>query len=430
MAPRHETACPMSGTVTGYSRRAMTSQSATSPAHTNWPAVLTLFLGGVLAAMQFAKIPPTLAALTRTFGLSALGSGLMVSAIGLMGVVFSVLAVAPINRHGPRRLFVLGLLFGALCSATEALAQNAATLLSLRFLEGLSQLVLVIAGPALMARSSRPADRGLTLPLWGSIFGVGFAVMSVVAPGLLSVAGWRGLFGAHAAALLAVAGACWCLVAPDPPVGGPDPARPNPLAVYRDVYADPRRLLLAACFCAYTLVFVALLTYTTRMFEQRLDLDAAQATRWGGVLALVALTATLGAGPLLRLVRRPAWALSGAYGGLAACALLVFGGQLGVSLTLACSVLMLACAGSVPGMVFATVPRLAATPADTARASGAISQFGNLGSFLGAPLLGSGIGLLGWPGAGLYVLACAALGIVMAWRLGRAIEVGASQPIG
>jgi hypothetical protein len=72
-------------------------------------------------------------------------------------------------------------------------------------IEGASHLAIVVAAPTLIAQLSADKDRGLTLTLWGTFFGVAFAVLAFVGRPLALGYGITALFLAHAAYMAAFA---------------------------------------------------------------------------------------------------------------------------------------------------------------------------------------------------------------------------------
>jgi predicted MFS family arabinose efflux permease len=76
--------------------------------------------------------------------------------------------------------------------------------LATRLVEGVSHLAIVVAAPTLIARLSADRDRGVTLTLWGTFFGVAFALLAWAGIPLVDRAGVPALFATHAA-IMAVA---------------------------------------------------------------------------------------------------------------------------------------------------------------------------------------------------------------------------------
>jgi len=83
--------------------------------------VLVLWLAGLGAAAQFAKMAVVLPELQAFYGETGAASGFLVSLISLIGIVFGMIAGLLAIRIGLRRLLLIGLGLGALVSFAQAL---------------------------------------------------------------------------------------------------------------------------------------------------------------------------------------------------------------------------------------------------------------------------------------------------------------------
>ncbi|MCH8854752.1 MAG: MFS transporter [Proteobacteria bacterium] len=382
---------------------------------TRWLLVLLLCGGGVLAGGQFAKVAAGLAQLQAAYGVSSARLGLLLSTVGVMGLVFGVVAGSLAPRLGYRRLLVLGLAGGALLSGVQALLPPYALFWASRVPEGLSHLAIMVATPTLLIHITAPAQRTAVMGLWATVVGLAFALaagLDRLVPGGLSA----GQLLAGHALLMAAAALAVRVGVPNLP---PAPATPRPpggpLALHRAVYADLRTALPGLAFFFYAFPTIALITFVPRLvgagqagFVTLLPLMAT-----GGTLAAGWAARRLGAG--LRGVR---WAYAAfALSALALALAARWGGP-----TEGLALLTLACAGLCGGAASTLIPQLNPTPDGQARASGALVQLGNLGSVCGPPLFGLVAELAGPAGlgslagvAGLAVLTAAAALGMLAW---------------
>lgn len=367
-------------------------------ADTDWALVALLFCAGLLAAAQFGKVSLALGAWAAAYPERAAEVPLLISAVGVVGIVLGVVAGAQVGRIGVRRSLAFALLLGGAASLAQGMQLPFWLLLVTRFAEGLSHLVIVVAAPTLMAAAASDRDRPAVMGLWGMFFGVSFAALAMVLPALLAAGGVAAVALAQGVALLVVAAA---LVPRLPPAPTPTavPAPPEGfLAAHRAAYGTPRRLAPAAGFLWHTLAYIALLTY----------LPAALPPGAPAVLPLASLAGTFGAGALSRWVP-PARIvlLSFAATPPLMAATLAAPPALAIPVAALTFVVM----GLVPGASFAAVPWFnPGSPDDQARANGAIAQLGNVGTTCGTPLLAASIaagpGLLG------FTTACSVLGLL------------------
>ena len=158
---------------------------------TSWPRILLLYAIGVLAAAQLGIVPPLVPALQHDLGLSLATVGMAVSLVTLVGALFGLLAGGWCERVGHARAAGLGLLVMAGAAAFCATADDAATLLAARALAGIGYLLVVVAGPSLMATSAEPRHQPATLSLWSTFVPVGIALAGLATATFGGESGWR-----------------------------------------------------------------------------------------------------------------------------------------------------------------------------------------------------------------------------------------------
>jgi MFS transporter, DHA1 family, inner membrane transport protein len=178
-----------------------------SPARTPLGLIFVLWLAGLCAAGQFAKISLVFPELQTIYPGHGTTAGFLVTLISFMGVVLGLFTGMIVARFGFRKPLIVALLLGAVLSAMQATLPPFAVMLASRFVEGLSHLLIVVAAPTLIARVSTDRSRPLTMTLWGTFFGVAFALVGFLGLPLVKAFGLPALFIAHAAAMLAVAAA-------------------------------------------------------------------------------------------------------------------------------------------------------------------------------------------------------------------------------
>lgn len=396
-------------------------------AKTDWFAVAVLFFGGLVSAMQFAKVSPVMGDIAAEFGFGPVAAGFAVSILGLVGLTFAISAGALVSAAGLKRGLIGALFSGALLAALGALAPSGPLFLAARLGEGFSHLVIVVCSPALMALHARSADRPVVLSIWGCFFGVGFGITSSAAPFIVGAGGWRALLMTHAA-LMALA-AMLAIVALRRS-GHADTRAPlrgfsTFIAAHRDVYTSGAPILLAITFCAYTIQFLAVLTFLVPYLTGLRGWSEADAGGFIGAVTTVNLAATLAAGLLVRWGVTPRAGLAFSFGLAVLAALVLFIVQPGDAAAVACIIALMAAYGLMPGFVFAHVPHVAPTMALAALTYGAIAQFGNLGTFAGTPLFAMLHAGFGWMGGFSFVAATCAAGLISTLLLTRALPAGA-----
>lgn len=364
--------------------------------------VLLLWAAGLGAAAQFGKISILYEPLRASYGGNGeVALGLVVSIVGMVGLIFGTTAGLLVGRIGPRRAIVAALAAGAAMSALQSLLPAYPLMLASRIVEGASHLAIVVVGPTMIAALAPEARRPLAMTLWSSFFGVTYTILALIGPHATPT----GLFLGHAGYMAALAAILALTLPPDPrgqalPMG-------NLLAQHAAIYLSPRLSAPAMGFCCYTFLYVAVLTLLPPQTpETHRALIAA-----GMPLVSIAVSLTLGVLLLGRmsavrlvqtgyLVAIPGflilWAFWGQGAGMVAGGF-ILSGALGI----------------VQGASFAAIPELNATADDRARAAGAVAQLGNLGTTTGTPVLAALLAVSGASGLALAAITLCAIGIAL-----------------
>lgn len=387
--------------------------------------VLAIWGAGLGAAAQFGKISVIYDRLAGVYAGQAgtAGMGFMVSVVGIVGLIFGTTAGLLVQRLGLRRVLVGGLMLGAALSAAEALLPPYPAMMTLRALEGVSQLAIVVAGPVLIAQTALPRWQGLAMSLWASFFGVSFALTALVAPVLVAAFGVPGLFLGHALWMAGFALILSALLPADSRTTTERLRLADLPALHVAIYRSPRVAAPALGFVFYTLTYVAVLTLLP-------PLAGAERAQIAVTMPLVSIAASLTLGVwLLRHIPAVRLVQAGFALGLASVAVMVpfWGTALGFGAAMALG----AALGLVQGASFASIPQLNASAEDRARASGAVAQLGNLGTASGTPILAAmiaawGIGGVFWFAAPLCLGGIAAHGWLARRR--RQNQAGFTSP--
>ena len=364
--------------------------------------VLLLWLAGLGAAAQFGKISILFETLRSTYGgQGEVALGLVVSIVGMVGLIFGTTAGLLVARIGPRRAIVAALAAGAAMSALQSLMPAYPLMLASRIIEGASHLAIVVVGPTMIATLAPEDRRPLAMTLWSSFFGVTYAILALIGPH----AGPTSLFLGHAGYMAALAAILALTLPPDPkgqalPMG-------NLIAQHAQIYASPRLSAPAMGFCCYTFLYVAVLTLLPpETPETHRALIAA-----GMPLVSIAVSLTLGVWLLGRMsaVRLVQAGYAVAIPGF--LLLWLSWGQ-GVGMVVG-GFLLSAALGIVQGASFAAIPELNLTADDRARAAGAVAQLGNLGTTTGTPVLAALLATSGPAGLAATAVLLCSLGIAI-----------------
>ena len=366
--------------------------------------VILLWIAGLGAAAQFAKFSVSLEHLKELYPAAGAELGLLVSVIGVLGIVFGMLAAVVVAGIGFRSMLLAALVLGAAMSLYQATMPVFSLMLLSRLLEGAAHLSIVVAAPTLIAQLSGERYRGFAMTLWSTFFGVAFALVAWLGIPLINSSGLSALLNAHAAVMMTTALLLAVFLRSDATreaVWGD-----LSIAALKDAhvaaYRSPSISAPAVGWLFYTLTFVSLLTLLPGLVPRHEQAFVAVS------MPLVSIAAALFSGVFL-------------LGRMKAVSVIVLGFALGltvvVTMIVSSDVSSWACIslfcvlGLVQGASFAAVPELNCKADDRARANGAIAQMGNLGNTLGTPMLLAFLGGFGLHGLLAAVAACYALAI-------------------
>lgn len=365
--------------------------------------ILILWLIGVLAAAQLAKIAVLAVKFADTFGLSIATTGLLISLLEVGGALFGLAAGMALGRIGARRSLAAGLAILAATGIAEAYASQASALLAARAIEGMGYLLVVIAAPTLIAATASERDRASALSMWSTFVAVGMAVGSVVTGLAFAAFGLRG-----ALLLWSLFSALAIVVVLRLPAAAPSA---------RQALALPGAAAWIATFGfgLYTTFICALTMLLPSFLVEQAQVSSSLAGIATGIVALGSVPGAAVAIALARLGwldgKRTVAIVAGSLLAAAAAAPLVFAaGSTPNSIlwiSAAWSLWISFFSGIASPIVFGRLPIFAgarsATDPKIALANGLITQFGAGGALLGPPIGGLVVMDWGWGGLGMLV---------------------------
>lgn len=288
-----------------------------------------------------------------------------------------------------------------------ATAGDGTVLLAARGLAGFGYLLVVVAGPSLMAEAAEPRHHPIALSLWSTFVPAGIALSGIAAASLAARADWRTVFGADAGLLaLAAAGAGIFLRQRRGPrtsgrqtssIGSLRPAMP-----------------LAVAFFCFALLFLALAGLLPAYLVENRGLSPTFAGRIVAIATAFGIAGSFLGGWSMRRGARPHRLAAAGLAASTAIAALAFVSVAPVPIALAGFALSFALGGLVPAAVFASVPSIATDARAIGPINGLVAQAGSLGSLAGPPLLAVWVEQVGWPLAAVLLLAVATVGATSA----------------
>jgi DHA1 family inner membrane transport protein len=366
--------------------------------------ILLLWGAGLGAAAQYAKVSVIFDQLPDVYPEAGAALGFAVSLVGFIGIVFGVVAGLLVARIRYRRALLWSLWLGAAVSAIQSFLPSFEWFLVLRGIEGLSHLAMVVAAPTLIAQLSAPQHRGLTLTLWGTFFGVAFAVLAWGGLPLVAAYGVSTLFAAHAVymAVFAVI-LTFSLQALPSTETFPNLSIASILRDHIAIYRSPRISAAGLGWLFYTFCFVSVLTVMPPF------LDPSERAFVTGAMPLASIISSMTIG---------VWALR--YISAVGVVIWGFGCSiismvwLGFDPANAYGCIALAASlGLVQGASFAAVPQLNDTAETQAQANGAMAQMGNVGNTIGTPIMVAALAGFGYIALPVFVSIALLMGLLI-----------------
>ncbi|WP_030617367.1 MFS transporter [Streptomyces fulvoviolaceus] len=156
--------------------------------------LLTTVLGSSMAMLDSTVVNVALPRIGRDLDadLAALQWTVNAYTLTLAGLI--LLGGSLGDRHGRRKIFVVGVIWFAAASLLCGIAPNAEVLIAARALQGVGGALLTPGSLAIIQASFHPDDRGRAVGLWSGFGGVGAAVGPFVGGWLVDGPGWRWVF--------------------------------------------------------------------------------------------------------------------------------------------------------------------------------------------------------------------------------------------
>ena len=401
-----------------------TANHATAPPggeRTRWGVVALVVGVGVIVAFQIGKVPTALPAIRAEFGLSLTDGAWVISIFNVLGLLLGMAGGAFGDQIGHRRAVVGALVAFAAASAVGGIADALWLLLATRVVEGMAFVVVVAAAPSVFLAYTGGRDQRLAFSFWAAYWPAGVAIMMLASPFVLTPFGWRGLWLANAAILIAYAG---LLAIVTRPTAGDAPAARRiairPIAAnMRATITAPGPVLLAALFGAYTVLHVTAISFMPTLLIERDALSGDRAALLAAIFTGVNVAGNLVAGILLHYGVARTRLIAATFLVMGASAFAIYAGTLDFSLRYAAALVFSGFGGIIPASIIVGVPIHAPRAVLVGTTIGLIQQGSQAGQFIGPLATAVAVEAAGrWSAAPGVLAVAAAIGIALAMALG------------
>ena len=376
-------------------------------------------LCGVAVAMNVGKVPIAMAQLRAEFGLSLVAAGWVASMINLMAMTTALLFGVLGDRVGAMRMCTFGLGVGIAGGLGGLVAGSELALLLSRFAEGAGVVAVAVSAPALLSSASTPMDRPFALGIWGAYMPAGVGLAMLLAPAVLPLGGWRGMWVLSLAALLA---ALLAVLRSRPAyrLHAPAEAQPHPFAAAKAALAQPKPWLLACAMTTWTIQHFALIIWLPTFLQEQRALSPLAVSLLSCLMVLVNVPGNVLGGSLLHRHWRRGSLIAGASVVTGLCSVGIFLDLLSDPVRYGLCLLLSFTGGVIPASVLSASASLAHTPKQISTLQGLFNQFGNFGTFFGPPLIAMLVAASGlWRDALIVTGSAALLGVVFGVALRR-----------
>lgn len=359
--------------------------------HSRFPSEFVVIIAGVSAALHLGKLPPAITSLETALGLTLLQAGFMLSLVQLAGMTVGLLVGMASDTVGLRRSMMTGLAILALASLFGAEATSVSALLTLRAIEGIGFLLVVLPAPGLIRRQVPVEKLSQRLGLWGCYMGFGTSLALLTAPWVIDAAGWQGWW--RVLALISMLMLIWVWVAV--PADQPQSTSANTTSRSAPWWQRPADTLtasgpwlIAIIFAMYSSQWLSVIGFLPSIYRQA----GFSALLIGPLTALVALINVLGnlaSGYLLHRGIQARHLLYTGFGVMSLGTLFAFSSLTDTApLVRYGAVLLFSMVGGViPGVLFSLAVRLAPSEDTVSTTVGWMQQWSSLGQFAGPPLV-------------------------------------------
>jgi len=345
---------------------------------TRWGAIWAVFGAGMVCGAYLTKVAPALPLQRAELGLTLVQSGFIATMFNVMGGLVGMLAGMLCDRFGHRRLGLAGLAILSLSGFVGAAAESYPLLLATRFCEGIGFILFTVTATTLMTTAAvGPRDRARALGLWSAYMPAGGGLALLIAPPLIAVAGWRGLWAAlalAAAASLALA----ARYAPTPKFGGIASVR-----LIRETLRQPGNIAFAVLFAVYVSQWSSVMIWLPTFLIDERGATPAAAAFLTALMVLVNAPGNVAGGWLVGHGVRRGPMVIGASVIMAACSAGMLGPLLPDALRYLLCLVFSASAGVIPGAIFSGLAVHARTPQHISTGNGLVMQTSQAGQFFG-----------------------------------------------
>ena len=263
-----------------------------------------VFLCGVGGGFNVATLGPAIQTLQGIFGLSLTEIGVLASLFTGLVILVATAVAGLVDSIGERRILLAAMAMACMGSAMSLALDSVAGLFLGRMVEGLSFLVVMLSGPAVLIRHTSERRRGAIMGVWSGFMPFGNAAALLLSPWFLAATGsWQAVWQAGSVlAAVAFALAYWQIPDGAPPRGG----WMFNAAGLRRAMGNRLIVLLGLLFAVHSVVYHSLLQFMPVFNQDIVGLTLVGASFFAVVYCVVHFFGNVAFGQLLQAGHAPA----------------------------------------------------------------------------------------------------------------------------
>jgi len=177
--------------------------------HFRWATVAMIVVLVIINYIDRSAVSYAVKPLEAEFGIDSADYGVISSAFSIGYMVFAFLAGPLVDKFGPRRILLVGMVFWSVATAITPISGGFTGLLLIRIVLGAGEAPGFPAATRVISRWLPSVERGFALALVGGVAVSGSLLIGgPIVTQLIAGLGWRGMFW-----VLAALGVLWALVA-------------------------------------------------------------------------------------------------------------------------------------------------------------------------------------------------------------------------
>ena len=257
-----------------------------------WVAVWVSFAAGVAAAASQNQIPPMASLLQSFLQISPTVMGFIMSSFGIAGAVLGIPVGVLTGGKSAKKLAMVGLAALALGNSVPLAYLNPAGLVLGRIIGGVGFALVAVAAPSIVSASAPPDRRGLAMGLWAAWVPAGTITIFNLTPWLVQALSVKGVWAfCVILSLVALLAVSFLVVEPS---RRSNPSASPPANAFGRASSDRRRvnlklIYLSLAFWLFAATTLSVTTWLPTFLVQVRSLPLATANFFGSLASAAAI---------------------------------------------------------------------------------------------------------------------------------------------